>query len=733
MTVQLNLDGLALQTNPDYDYLPSPEDDSLPEVHPYDHQVETYETVLNNDAFFIQNTSPTGGGKTYSWVAPAVEEGLNVIVMYPTNALIIDQYQTVKTFLDNYRTDVDVETLLFTGPKLAEMRKQAPEANISNADVIDRDIKRAFKKHDATIMFTNPDVFTLLRHGQYGPEARRQTDRFDMVVFDEFHRADTKGQNSILFFMDDMYHEADTSKFMLLSATLDGQVATKLDTAFDMPSHTITCDGGRAPLSQVVNDDGEIEDGWRSIMPAIDIEFREGSPFQTADDILSEENLYETTQFCQQGRTVMMLDGLREVRNAHSTLREELPDKDVYRIDGMTRGDIDSKLESFDVLTSNSAVEVGIDFVTDQVVFSGYSTDSFLQRIGRLRSHSGGMETKKAISYVRRDTVEQMAKVAKTGGLHGGRIPRDRFERVIRHSSRKDKEPVLFTPMYTALEFFNYIHDRSQDLTTDDRVDYLKEAHDRIKRHCFDPLGYEMNKERIDELVTLSHSPLVDNTLKQYRGSNITTLMYDTREETLKTYSLNHILSHGDVRFHSRDDFIGEVLARSPAADGELHNEIQRKEKHTVGYCTYNGYRTFPENTPEDDKTGRAVRFIPSAKLRNHLQKPPGDPERRPVVTSGLQVDVEDDFGDVPGLAHLNADLQDEKITCYAVEGSSHSVKMEYNLNEFFFLSELTNTRGDYTLATGLNALYLHCHDRKRHGLLPLIEDDTEDAISAAD
>lgn len=68
-------------------------------------------------------------------------------------------------------------------------------------------------------------------------------------------------------------------------------------------------------------------------------------------------------------------------------LKEALEDQkfNVERVDGLHPA-TEEKLKNFDVLVSNSSVEVGIDFNVDRLVFSGYSKSKLLQRIGRLRN-----------------------------------------------------------------------------------------------------------------------------------------------------------------------------------------------------------------------------------------------------------------------------------------------------------------------------------------------------------
>ena len=67
---------------------------------------------------------------------------------------------------------------------------------------------------------------------------------------------------------------------------------------------------------------------------------------------------------------MFILDGIYEVEEVFNALSDSLKNiLDVERVDGLHPA-TPEKLKEFDVLISNSSVEVGIDFKVDRLVFS---------------------------------------------------------------------------------------------------------------------------------------------------------------------------------------------------------------------------------------------------------------------------------------------------------------------------------------------------------------------------
>jgi CRISPR-associated endonuclease/helicase Cas3 len=693
------IDGVGLRTNEDA--LSSYPD----EVQPYDHQIAMQDVIANDDDFTAVNTAPTGGGKTWSWVVPCVENNNHVLAAFPTNALAEDQKQSIQEYKRKHTEDGELGVLTLTGASI-ERQMRAEGTSLSKGDWMEQQIREGKLRYDSLIVLTNPDVFTLLRRGMYqNTYAKYHSGFFDAIVFDEFHVADTKGWNSLLFLLDELYADtqrgeeyATTSKFIFLSATPEEKVYDRLENGMNVPTfHDLTDEAsdGRQPWSKVSD-----KDNWRAVMPPVDVEIRQGETFDTASQLLEDETIDDVLEFCTGGRTVVMLDGIREVDGVYETFSDRLPNKTVHRIDGQNGANIDTKLSEFDVLVSNSAVEVGIDFDVDRILMSGYQQKAFLQRIGRLRNKE---EQLKAVCYIPRRAVDgfksEIGKVYNV--LPADRpVPRWKLEEIVKELFPEPRDPELFAPMYSAIEGFMHIEQKTDRMTADATRAYLPEARRRLASHFFDPYEWELTEDRLTNLIKKAQSPLnQDNdafadTLSTYRNNGLSTLVYDTTSDEVYSYSLFYFLRWGDIEFLTESEFENHVPDRH-------RRDIQQKKRYSTGFCVYNGQR----ETADDEDNQRTARLGATQVLRELTEL---DPEQRePVTLTGLQIRVEDP---VQGLAKLNRALADRPFLCYPIEGSSYRIQQEFNLDDFFFLYDLTDLRGNYSLAVGLNSLYLHCH-----------------------
>jgi len=695
----LDLSGIALRT---YD-TPYPFD-----VSPFAHQRELQGLFEDTDRFVAVNDSPTGGGKTSSWLAPVLADQIDTIAIYPTNALIADQQEAIQRQVEK-TVDHEVAVLKATAATLSE--KSDGFRSTSHGAVLDDWLRQEGRYSDQRILLTNPDIFVMMRRGLYRKGPREYKD-FEVAVVDEFHRAGRKEQNTLRFLLDEMQAEDEEivalRKVVFLSATPDRRQEKLFEDAMEAPYHRVTEHESRERVSYTEPPD----DDWYGVMPPVELDVRIAPTFGTAETLFNEE---DTLAFCRSGRTVVMLDGIHEVGRVHTWLDEEI-DGCVERIDGFYGENKDEKLDRFDVLVSNSAVEVGIDFDIDRILFAGHNRESFLQRLGRLRTAT---DWKKARCYVPTTVAEVLSEYREH------MITRNELNEILDEAYPEPRQPDTFDARYSGAEAFEHLDDRLRNAPPDEQQNVNQSTLDRINRHFGVGSGAEFTLRDM-EAFTDALDWRVLTALQWYRGDNIQALVYDRTNDRVTTYDLFYLLRYGDVEFVAQSYFEQLVPSGQRA-------KIDRHERYVDGFCVYDG--TIETN---DAGYGRSVYF--TGGVLNAWIDDTSNTGRKPQIQSGLQlgVDPNETGSRVPSITKVNerlrergqrADDDEAGLLCYAVNGTPGRVKRQYALDDFFFLYPIRVQNKDmHSLAVGTDALYLHCHVLEQENRLT--GDDDGDFLS---
>jgi CRISPR-associated endonuclease/helicase Cas3 len=679
----IDLDGIALRTHDEpytFDYTP------------YGHQLRLQELFREESSFVAVNDSPTGGGKTSSWLAPALEQGLDTVAVYPTNALVEDQRLGIEEHVED---EHDVAVLKVTSDSLSA--KRAEHGGQSNADAIDRWVNE--HRDEQVLFLTNPDIFVMMCRDLYARPAR-SFKRFELAVVDEFHRAGLKERNTLRYLLDELLERdnARLERVVFLSATPDEEQETTFESAMTAPYYRVTEEQESERRSFVDPLDGD----WRAVMPPVELELRAAPTFGTADVLLNNE-AESTLNFCRGGRTVLMLDGIHEVERVFTWLDEKL-DRKVERIDGFHSANKRNKLKSFDVLVSNSAVEVGIDFDVDRILFAGHNQSSFLQRLGRLRTEE---QPRPARCYVPRPVKRDLDDLGEEP------LPRHGLREQLERTYPNPRQPATFDWRFSASEALEHLQDRLRNTPSDLQEDVKKLGVERIHRHFLADHGFTFDDiERTAD--TIDWRALRD--LQWYRGDSVQALVWDTIEGELRSYDLFYLLRYGDVEFHERTRF-------EQIVDAEHAEEIGRKARYVDGFCTYHG-----TIDTTDEGYGRDVAF--TGGVLGGWIAATEDAGRKPRVHDGLELTVDPNGLDPVRNDSVNLlnqrlknrsdrmgdpDRDDGGLLCFPVSGTTNVVKNTYELGDFFFLYPVRLATSDpYSLALGTDALYLYCHVQER-------------------
>ena len=671
-------------------------------IDPHRHQWGMYDALTGGVSGAFVNAAPTGSGKTESWVAPVVEEELDTIAVYPTNALIEDQRSGITELLEDIDGGEDVTLLDVTSETIGPNGKYAeqfPEAE-SNGDRLSRLLGQHFgrgSRNTSTILLTNPDTFVLMRRGLYNSRVENVR-RFEVAVVDEFHRANRKEQNTMLFLLDEMYDLGEDvchlNQLVFLSATPDAELETKFEDALSAPYYRADgfewrADGTEPGIldsksPRVDFEPGGLPDGYRAVLPPVELTIHPSQTFQTAKEMLDDDSFIPQVQ---NGKCVIMLDGIHEVDQVYGGLLDAGV-MGVVRIDGFHRKNISEKLEA-PTLVSNSAVEVGVDFDTDQIMFSGHNAASFFQRLGRLRTRE---HKSVARGYVPKYTFSQLESLHNSHGMQW--LSRSRFEDELKDIYvDAGRAPASFDQRYSAVEAFDHVVKREEGITGERKKTLRRDGYQRLSRHFYPEKT--LTADDIQRLHNACERGVLDG-LRTYRGGSIQTLIFDEQEQSVQAYNIPYLLRHGVVSFVTREEFLNQV----PESE---HTDARRLEQYSAGFCIYRGPATHSDD--DSEYAGRQVAYKATGQLYSMLSNHPRQ-SREPATVTGLEVEVDQS---VQGMSHLKDALSEREVLCYALEGHVGQIQNTYPLGPFGFIYPLLYSCGDAAVAFGHDALYLHC------------------------
>lgn len=688
----LSLDGLRLECL-DQDY--------CGDIKPFKHQVSTERLIKDEDckSIFLFNHSPTGSGKTLSWLKPVLDEKMKVLAVYPTNALVIDQEKQVNESIKKYGYNPrDYHVQAVTSDLLEEERELYPdEVGLRKGQLLNRVIQKG--KRRGLILLTNPDILTLALKGAYRDHNLREAVRsVDMIVVDEFHLASVKQSDMLLFMMNEIEDDVRSrlSKFLFLSATPNKKIverARKAGLNVEVLNDTST------PLSS--------SEG-RAVLPKLNLEVRSGSIYKTYE--LIKEDLDYFIDFCKRpchgrkAKTVFIVDGIYEVDEIFKCLSDKLGgfNFQVERVDGLHPATPD-KLSDFDVLVSNSSVEVGIDFNVDRLVFTGYSKSSLLQRIGRLRNKPP-LEVCDAKCFVPETVFDHLKG-------QGGSLTR---EELVRHLGRVMDSEIdlsMYSKTYSPLEAFLYLSSRI-------RGDVWRDESGRDHREKGMPESIQgeewvrtlaiLEKHFLDEKIDGQkweyfqyESSRLKKGLTSYRGDSLQALMFDKTDSQLKLYDLMYLLRRGKVEFMSPQKFARRLRdAVGPGYEKTLKPRYEARGPFAAGFCWYCGTLEEPRKVLFKGESPAHYKGI----MFNSV-----DHARKPRMISGFAVETEPN---IPGLSSLNETLSELEIFARLVDQNSFSLKSKFNLGDFFYLYPYSGMR---SVCFGHNALYIDCLIKEEH------------------
>jgi len=359
----------------------------------YSHQKRIFDEWVNKDSFVL--ISGTGSGKTLSASFPIISNQENAFFVYPTNALIEDQKKSILNVLENMNKSyfvIDETNLLnSTIPKV--------DYNIIkiNGNILGKiKAKYNFKtKGDAikfllshnpnnTIVLTNPDILFLILSLRYRKSADIISilESFNSIVFDEFHiywGIELVNTMSSLFILNKLEL---FKKKIFLTATPSENVLEILDRLFSpLVIELDKTNQGRIVTHKIELTGLQIcrEDKIPSIIKFLKSKSSDLRLMRKSNNSASYTPL------------VIILNSVVEaIVLEKKILKIGFETNEIASIRGLMANDARKTTSQTVIVIGTSAIEIGIDFSCDYLIFEAMDSASFLQRFGRIGRHSVG-------------------------------------------------------------------------------------------------------------------------------------------------------------------------------------------------------------------------------------------------------------------------------------------------------------------------------------------------------
>jgi CRISPR-associated helicase Cas3 len=364
----------------------------------YPHQVAMWEAWEEQPATLL--TAKTGTGKTRAAMLPVLKRREGAVAVYPTNELLRDQVRAVAKFA----TEEGIEPLLWL-PEVwrasdrAELYSRADHVLIPvDGNLLDQwqevmhcrsrgeTLRRLLDPDKPKIIFTNPDILFLVLGLQYHADPFEALRRYETLILDEFHLYQGVELAHALAMVALARGFGIFRRLVLLSATPPSEVRLLLDQAVSpavIDSHVEThSPSGRS----------------RTAVHAVEVEpiqLTGGDPVEVLVSRIVglkselEKLRSEIPDEDYLPAVVIVNSVLNAIRLEDRLVESGFNRNSLAIIRGLSHRairDTSGKL----LALGTSAIEVGVDFRCDYLLFEALEAASFLQRFGRVGRHGPG-------------------------------------------------------------------------------------------------------------------------------------------------------------------------------------------------------------------------------------------------------------------------------------------------------------------------------------------------------
>jgi CRISPR-associated endonuclease/helicase Cas3 len=356
------------------------------------HQARTWEAVVKGDADVIFNTAATGDGKSLAaYLAGLLDKNFRIMGLYPTIELVDDQDRSHRDSDDRkgwhslFGLNADKRIDRLYGEELSR-RVNEGESNRF------QELRKVIE--NKPLILTNPDIFHLITHFQYRNPAYGDTElpllmaEFpDVWVFDEFHIFGPHQEAAVINSLSFIRRASQGNRrFLFTSATPKESFIKQLRTA---GFHTEEISG---------NYSDHVQPGYRKILEAVDLEFVQLKKQDAKGWLIDHHaDIAAALTTEDKGRGLIILNSVAQAGRVVELLRDlfqnSIEVEEISgRMDRVSRQQTQDKLKHSAkpvLIVGTSAVDVGVDFRINLLIFEGSNSATVIQRLGRLGRHEG--------------------------------------------------------------------------------------------------------------------------------------------------------------------------------------------------------------------------------------------------------------------------------------------------------------------------------------------------------
>jgi len=348
----------------------------------------------NHDAFLL--VTKTGTGKTIAAILPVLKHRQRAICVYPTNELIRDQVRNIAQIAEREGFRVCIQTPDTTAEEyasadviLVHIDAHVLEAWCKKQHWREkwRALRELLEADKPKIVLTNPDILFLIFALRYHAEPLAALPGYHALIVDEFHLYSGVELAHALFMLHLGRSLRVFDKILLLSATPAPEVNEFLDQVLDNP---LRIDASAACVQPIV--------GERQAMKCVEVTPRLAGQdvVETAIQIIQEihrdirQRRGSSPSLDYVPAVVVLNSVVNAIRLEDRLVEEGFLRQEMAIIRGLSAREVRDTTGKL-IAIGTSAIEVGVDFQCDYLIFEAGEAASFMQRFGRVGRHNPGI------------------------------------------------------------------------------------------------------------------------------------------------------------------------------------------------------------------------------------------------------------------------------------------------------------------------------------------------------